>query len=317
MKHPDGLPLREVQQTADSLESNLLALLEEMVAINSHSHNIEGVARVAAAADRAIPELLSRQTFPVGENSRLWVYSHHFPQTAPILMAGHLDTVFRSVDWDSRMVEQGPYLHGPGIADMKGGVVTAIGALQVLERLGLLSEVPVTLVLNGDEEIGSIDSAPILKELARTSRLGLVFECAGVEGALVTSRRGIRRYRLEIVGETGHAGFQMTEKKSALVELAHQILRLEALNKPKAGLTVNVGVARGGTAANIVPGQAEAQLEVRFWEEAVGSSAAERIMASLASPCIAGLQLNLHRTHTRPAMPRTKGKNRPFAPGLI
>jgi glutamate carboxypeptidase len=174
-----------------------------------------------------------------------------------------------------------------------------------LDRLNALLEIPLRLAFNGDEEIGSPTSGEMLMELARSSRLGLVFECGGPEGSVVTSRRGLHRYGLQIGGETGHAGNQPGEKQSALVELAHQILVLEALNDPAAGLSVNVGRASGGSGANVIPGKAEAEFEVRFSEQRQSDELEERIWALTNSPHHSSLTVQVVRSHSRPVMTPT------------
>jgi glutamate carboxypeptidase len=189
---------------------------------------------------------------------------------------------------------------------MKGGVAVILGALWVLERLGRLPEIPIAVAFTGDEEIGSVHSREKLKNLAKQARLGLVFESSGPNGEVVLARRGVRVYRLTVEGEEGHSGFDIKQKQSALIELSHHIRRLESLNDPKSGLSINVGMASGGTAVNVIPGHAEAILEIRFWDEEVGDSAAERILASLAAPKVVGMNLRLERTHARPVMAPTK-----------
>jgi glutamate carboxypeptidase len=158
------------------------------------------------------------------------------------------------------------------------------------------------LALNGDEEIGSPSSAQKLGELARASRLGLVFECGGPEGSVVTSRRGLHRYRLEIHGEAGHSGTHQGAKESAVVELAQQILKLEALNDPQAGISLNVGRVKGGTAVNIIPAEAEAELEVRFFEEQKGDEIDKKIRTVARATPQSKLRITLTKRHGRPPM---------------
>ena len=305
MDRPDNIDISQAARLLDEQRQDLLGLLDRLVSVNSFSANREGVSRAVELALQALPPSLTPVNGYSPENSRLWLRQNCAPDARPIMLVGHLDTVFPPGDFDSGIETRGAHLHGPGAADMKGGVVVILGALRILEQLGLLSEIPILTAFNGDEEIGSPDSGPILYELAGDCRLGLVFECGGQGQEVVTSRRGVRRYRMIIRGQSGHSGFTQGEKKSALVELSHQILRLEAFNKPRSGVSVNVGRAWGGTAANVVPGLAEAELELRFWDEKAGNLAAERIMASMASPVVLDLQLSLERTHSRPAMPRT------------
>jgi glutamate carboxypeptidase len=212
--------------------------------------------------------------------------------------------------FDSGVVLQGSYLLGPGVADMKGGIVVMVGTLWALDRLNVLPGIPLLLAFNGDEEIGSPRSGKMLMELARSSRLGLVFECGGPEGSVVTARRGLHRYRLEIGGEAGHAGNHSGDKKSALVELAHRILELEALNDPEAGLSVNVGRVSGGSAANVIPGKAEAEFEVRFSEQRQSDEIEERMRALTNSPYHSSLMVHATRSHSRPVMARTSATPR-------
>jgi len=200
------------------------------------------------------------------------------------------------------VVAHGPHLLGPGVADMKGGVVVILGALWVLDSLGFLPRMSLILALNGDEEIGSPSSAQKLGELARTSRLGLVFECGGPEGSVVTSRRGLDRYRLEIHGEAGHSGTHQGAKESAVVELAQQILKLEALNDPQAGISLNVGRVKGGIAVNIIPAEAEAELEVRFFEEQKGDEIEKRLRTLVRATPQSRLRIVLTKRPGRPPM---------------
>ena len=305
MKGQASLDSQVVKRTVAALKSDLLVLLEKMVAINSYSHNAEGIFQVAELVRQALPPPLALESPKDTSESTLWIFGHSPAGESPILLVGHLDTVFPPGTFDSAMVSQDSHLLGPGVADMKGGLAVITGALWALDRLNVLTEIPLLLAFNGDEEIGSPRSGEMLMELARSSRLGLVFECGGPGGSVVTSRRGLHRYRLEIKGESGHAGNQPEKKKSALVELAHQILRLEALNDAQAELSVNVGKAFGGSAANVIPGKAEAEFEVRFSEQRQGDDVEERIQTLAQPPHHSGLIVQLTRSHSRPAMPCT------------
>jgi glutamate carboxypeptidase len=188
---------------------------------------------------------------------------------------------------------------------MKGGIAVILGALWALDDLKVLPKIPILLAFNGDEEIGSSGSGQKLKELARSCRLGFVFECGGPNGSVVTCRRGLRRYLLKIRGKSGHAGNLQSDKQSAVVELAHQILKLEALNDLEAGLSVNVGWVKGGTAANVVAGEAEAELEVRFFSQRQGDEVEERMQHLASTPQGLGMESDLVKHHSRPPMEHT------------
>jgi glutamate carboxypeptidase len=302
VKEQNSLKGQEVKKAVESFQCDLLTVLDKIVAINSYSHNTQGVAQVAQEVSKYLPSPLILESSISSDDGVVWTCHHGPSNELPILLVGHLDTVFPPGSFDTGVVAQGPYLLGPGVADMKGGVVVILGALWVLDRLGFLPQTPLILSFNGDEEIGSPTSAKKLAELARASRLGLVFECGGPEGSVVTSRRGLHRYRLEIHGEAGHSGTHQGAKESAVVELAHKILQLEALNDPKAGISLNVGRVKGGTAVNIIPAEAEAELEVRFYEEQKDNEIEEKIRTIVRSKPQSKVRISLTKRHGRPAM---------------
>ena len=311
MEFPEYLDGREVRQTVRSLENETLVLLEDLVNINSHFNNLDGVIEVLGLVAAALPVAMVPDQDSTTED-QIWIFKNAPHSFSPILLVGHLDTIHPRTVEGHALKDNGPYLCGPGTADMKGGLAVMCGALKVLDRMGLIGEIPLCCAFNGDQENGSVKSGPVLKKLAQTSRLGLVFEKGGNKGALVTSCRGLRSYRLEIKGQAGHAGLCEPEKQSTLLELAHQIIRLEGLSKPKRGLNLNVGLASGGTASSVIPDRASAEFDIRFWDEKSGDLAAERVMASLASPLTCGLDLNLSRRHSRPVMVRTEAAGRLF-----
>lgn len=307
MKKQPSLDTQEVKAIVGSLKKNLLVLLDELVAINSYSHNAAGVNEVAEAVGGALPSPLKLQRVTTPKRETLWTCRYGPFGEDPILLVGHLDTVFPPGTFDSGMITQDPYLSGPGVADMKGGLAVILGALWALDRLKVLSKIPLLLALNGDEEIGSPNSGHKLEELAGSCRFGFVFECGGPDGSVVTSRRGLRRYSLKIRGKAGHAGNIQAAKQSAVVELARQTLKLEALNDQEAGLSVNVGRVKGGTATNIVPAKAEAELEVRFLNQEHEDEVEHSIQKLVNSSREFGLETNLIRGRARPPMERIPG----------
>ena len=302
MKEQTSLKVQKVRETVESFQGDLLTLLDKIVAINSYSHNTPGVVQVAQEVSKSLPSPLTLESTKSSHGEVVWICRHGPPDELPILLVGHVDTVFPPGSFDSGVVAHGPHLLGPGVADMKGGVVVVLGALWVLDRLGFLPQIPLTLAINGDEEIGSPGSEQELVELARTSRLGLVFECGGAKGSVVTSRRGLNRYHLEIRGEAAHSGTQQGVKESAVVELAQQILKVEALNDPAAGISLNVGRIKGGTAVNIIPAEAEAELEVRFFEEQKGDEIEKKIRTIVTTTPQSKLRTIITKEHGRPPM---------------
>jgi glutamate carboxypeptidase len=196
----------------------------------------------------------------------------------PVLLLCHYDTVWplgTLADWPFTV--DGDRATGPGIFDMKSGLVHAVWALRALDAAGL-PRPAVRLVLNGDEEIGSPASRPVIEEAAAGTRATLVFE-ASADGAVKTARKGVGLFKVHTTGVEAHAGLDPAKGASAIDELARAVLALHALSSPDAGTTVNVGVISGGTRQNVIAGAASGEIDVRV------SSAAEasRINAGLAA----------------------------------
>jgi glutamate carboxypeptidase len=180
----------------------------------------------------------------------------------PVLLLGHLDTV-----WPLGTLKTMPWrraegrLWGPGVLDMKAGVVMALTAIQTLQELKLAC--PVTLLLNSDEEVGSTISRPITEKLAQESSAVLVLEPA--QGlAYKTARKGVGQYNVQVTGVGAHSGVDFERGHSAILELAKLIQTISGFTNLDRKLTVNCGVIAGGTRSNVVPSQASAEVDVRI-----------------------------------------------------
>jgi glutamate carboxypeptidase len=180
----------------------------------------------------------------------------------PVLLLGHLDTV-----WPNGTLNKMPWREadgrywGPGVLDMKAGVVMALVALSTLREMKLSR--PVTLLLNSDEEVGSPISRPITERLALESAAVLVLEPA--QGlAYKTARKGVGNYHVEVTGVAAHSGVDFEKGHSAVLELAKQIQTISGFTNPARKLTVNCGVIAGGTRSNVVASQAWTEVDVRI-----------------------------------------------------
>ncbi|HSN88365.1 MAG TPA: M20 family metallopeptidase [Thermoanaerobaculia bacterium] len=181
------------------------------------------------------------------------------------LLLGHCDTVWPLGTLASMPVEiRDGRLSGPGVFDMKGGLVQGIFALRALAELGLEPPLTPVFFINSDEEIGSSDSTARILTLARRVRRVFVLEPAlGAEGRLKTRRKGSLRFSIRIHGRAAHSGLDPEKGASAILELAHVIQRLYALADPARGITVNVGIVSGGQRVNVVAPEACAEVDVR------------------------------------------------------
>jgi glutamate carboxypeptidase len=199
---------------------------------------------------------------------------------------------------------RGDDLLGPGVVDMKGGLVLMLFALRALAAHGLEPALTPVALVTSDEEIGSRESLPTIVRLARGARRAFVLEAAyGPSGKLKTARKGVGWFRLTVHGRASHAGVAPEEGLSAILELSHQIQRLFALNDPSRGVTVNVGTIDGGLRPNIVAPLASAAVDVRVptHEAAAEVEAAIRAL----QPVGEGLALEVEGGLGRPPMEPT------------
>lgn len=196
----------------------------------------------------------------------------------PVLVLGHMDTVHPRGTLERLPFRIGTDLvEGPGVFDMKGGWACFLAALDLLDGRGSGPGGPLLVVITCDEEVGSPSSRGLIEEAARASRACLVLEPSVPGGGLKVRRKGTGEARLRVTGRPAHAGIEPEKGASAIHELARQILEAVALADPEKGTHVNVGLAKGGTGANVVAAAAEAVVDFRFWTR----DEAERVEAGL------------------------------------
>jgi glutamate carboxypeptidase len=229
----------------------------------------------------------------------------------PVLLLGHLDTVW-PVGTLARMpwrVEDG-WAFGPGVLDMKAGVVMALEAMRLVREVD--ADRPVVLLLSGDEETGSHHSRDLIEEVAKGCRATFVLEPAqGPQGAYKTARKGVGQFRLEIAGVPSHSGVDFGAGHSAVRELAWQIEKISAMTDLERGTTLNVGVVGGGTQSNVVAAAAWAEIDLRVKTVAEAEAVARKLKALKARDprCTLRLTGGLNR----PPMERTEGTAALFA----
>jgi glutamate carboxypeptidase len=289
------------------MQQDMLNLLSDFVRLESPSRDKEALDRLGML----LAECLRRG----GASVEIFANDEggdqvlgRFPGPAglrPALVLAHFDTV-----WPRGTLERMPFrvdesgcAFGPGIFDMKASLVVILEALKILTSHQVALSRPVWVLFTSDEEIGSPRSRELIEELARQAAYALVMEPSLADGGLKTSRKGVGRFHLEVQGRAAHSGVAPEHGRSAIVELAHQILRLEELQDIAAGTTINVGVIHGGTTGNVVPARAGADIDVR-----VASAAEEsRIDSALRAlrPVTRDVRLTLTGGFNRPPMERS------------
>jgi len=249
--------------------------LEELVNIDSGSFTPEGVNRVADRCEArfrahgwTVERISHRPAEGEPQLGDLLIGRLEGSGGPRVLMIGHMDTVF-----DPGTAAERPFriadgrATGPGVSDMKGGLLLGFVAVEVLQEAGFGGFGRITYVNNPDEEIGSPFSRAYIAELAKEADVALVLESGRENGDVVSARKGVSDYTIEILGRAAHAGVEPERGRSAILEAAHKTIALQALNGRWPGVTVNVGVIRGGTRTNVVPERCVLEVDVRSPQE--------------------------------------------------
>jgi glutamate carboxypeptidase len=301
LEAPDRLPWLRERQGA------MLETVRQMVEIESPSDN-------KAAVDR-LGRWLAGKFEALGGHSkfhRTTDFGDHlqvdFPgrdRRQPVLLLGHLDTVYplgTLANMPCR--EASGRLHGPGTLDMKSGIATMLYAIDAMRDQGGTVPRAITVLLVSDEEVGSSSSRRITEELAKKSAAVFVLEPSyGPKGAVKTARKGVGEYSLKVTGKAAHAGLDFEKGHSAILELGRQIERISKFVDLKRGLTLNVGIVKGGTRVNVIPAEATASIDVRVVRagDAAGLDRKLRALKPIDRQC----KLELRGVVDRPPMERT------------
>lgn len=225
-------------------------------------------------------------------------------ESPPGLILCHYDTVYPigTLAKQPFRVEDGRAF-GPGTYDMKASLVLVEAAWMALHALRLRPRRPIRVLMTSDEEIGSPTSRRLIEDEARAAAYALVMEGPLPGGQLKTARKGVGNFTVTVTGKAAHAGVEPEKGVNAIVELAHQVLRITALADPAAGTTLNVGVTQGGSTVNVVPAEAVARVDVRV-KSAEETRRIESAMRSL-TPVLPGARIEVGGGFNRPPMERT------------
>ncbi len=237
--------------------------LEKIININSYTQNKTGVDEVSAHMTQWLKELgLEHRCFQRETLGNHNLYVSAKTEGLKILLLGHNDTVFPQGKFEN-FSEDEVWVYGPGVCDMKGGNIVALQALRNLYAQNNKIE-NIDFLLVSDEESGSDDSKALTSELAKAYDVCFVFEAAGEHLEVVTGRKGVGTFSIEITGKASHAGVRYGEGINANLEASHKLIELTKLTNLKEGTTVNVGKIEGGIGANTISPTATLLLELRY-----------------------------------------------------
>ncbi len=260
----------------------MIAFLRRLVETESHSHDPAAQSRVLAILEDKWKSLgwVTRRIRGRETGGHLFARPARRPRHRPVqVMIGHCDTV-----WPPQTLQTMPVhfaedrLHGPGIFDMKAGLTQMIFAVETIQELSFETDVTPVVFVNSDEEIGSRESTPWIRRLARVADRALILE-PPLEGKLKTTRKGIGRFTISVKGKPAHAGLDPGKGASAILELSHLIQKLFALNDVERGITVNVGKIDGGISPNVIAPESKAVIDVRVPTQDDAAEVTERIYA--------------------------------------
>jgi len=283
--------------------------LRALVEVDCGTHNKAGVDSVGRVMEDHFRSLGCQvERIPLENYGDCVVGRLHGRGKARILLLGHLDTVYPDGTVAERpmRIEQGEdRVYGPGVSDMKSGLLSGVYALRTLRAADFDDFAEIVFFCNSEEEVGSPVSHTLYSKEAFQADVALVLESARADGSIVTQRKGIAVYEVEIQGRAAHAGVEPEKGASAVLSLAYFIVAAHQLNGLKPGVTVNVGVIHGGTKANVVPEHAEAGLDVRIVQTEDLTAVEAALREALTHLPVPGTHGQMAGGLQNPPMPRT------------
>lgn len=285
------MELTAIYERIDANRQHMLDLWQELVNADCGSYNKTGVDAVGKRVAAFLEDngmIIRFHTYETRGNMLVAEYGN---MTKPfILFVGHLDTVFKDGTAAERpfAIRSGK-AYGPGVLDMKGGVVIALYVMKMLKECGY-AKYPVKLILAGDEEVGHAGSDAIaaIQEESQGAVAAFNFETGFMDNSVVIERKGAFHAIVDVAGIGAHAGNNPKDGRSAIREMAHKVLAMEALTDFGMGNTVNVGVINGGTVPNAVPEHCRAAVDVRFISKEWGQQYMEKIKEIVSHSYIDG-----------------------------
>ncbi|WP_069804748.1 M20 family metallopeptidase [Thermogemmatispora onikobensis] len=285
-------------------EEEMLQRLALLVNIDSGTGQVEGITRIIGYLRSWLETLGCSVTLHDGGQ-----YGPHLVARLSggrlvggrrFLLVGHVDTVYAPGSASACPFRRdGELAFGPGVIDMKSGVIMALYSLRVLLESHFSDFSEICLVLNGDEEMGSPSSTPLLWELARQADVGLVLEPTRSPEIITEARKGADRYLLEISGRPAHSGAEPHRGRSAVIELAHKIVAIDHLHALLPGVTFNVTRLGSSELLNVVPEMARCWISVRAYTQEGLEAAAEALEQVAACSSVPGTRARLTRTRGR------------------
>lgn len=278
--------------------------LELLVNIESGSRDIEGITKIADFFEPKFKELGFITERIELETGPLLIMKSNNSDTNNILMAGHMDTVFprgTTAEWSFSIDENEKKVFGPGVADMKSGLLIMYEVLKNLDR-EFLDNYNICVIMNPDEEISSIESKKYIIEESKKSNNAFIFEASRDSGAMVNQRKGLAKYLIKFKGRAAHAGVDPDKGRSAIVALSKTICEIDKLVNLEEGRNLNFGLISGGTGANVVAEFAETQLDLRYVSDEQIEEVEAKLNEEIEKHKLSDVEMTVEKIGERPPL---------------
>ena len=293
----------------ESLRDDMFEDFKRLVNINSFSENLEGIERVY----EAITEIGEREglKFEKIKNQRVHLMLNRELKEGFYGFIGHIDTVHKKDNGFDKIEEFEDRFRGPGTNDMKSGIIVALYSLVVLKRV-FEGDLPIKVLFNSDEEIGSFDSKDTILNDFKNASAGFVFEPGRLENKIVTSRKGVLGIDVEFFGKASHAGVEPQNGKNAIVSAAYAIEKLDKLNDFENGVSVSCNVIEGGEVRNTIADYCKLLVDCRYVKPSQFDELSKNFKKIFGSPDERGVEIKYEVVHHRPPFVKTKESERLF-----
>jgi glutamate carboxypeptidase len=296
-----------IETYLESKKHEILELLELLVNTDSGTYNKEGVDAVGEILKEKFEKMgmyvLVHPEQKLGNHLEMKASRDSDPK---IMIIAHMDTVFPKGAAKKRPFKViGDKAFGPGVNDEKASHAQVLYALKALKEAGSDAYKNVHIIFNSDEEIGSPASKPLIKQVSENKQYSIVVECSRPNGGIVTERKGVGHFTLDVNGKSAHAGVEPERGRSAIEEISHKILKLQELNNYEEGISVNVGYVHGGISTNTIPSAAKAKIDVRYKNEQQAAEIVRKITEISQKEHVSGTSTKLTGEISRPPMQKT------------
>lgn len=295
-----------MKHTIETRHKIFLTDFETIVNIDSSTDNKSGIEKVARFFEKRFAGIgFDTQVLFLGDQKVPCLYAEHSPSEKPfdIMFLGHMDTVFPTGEVEKRPFSiKGNRAFGPGVCDMKGGLLVVLHVLETLKHEGLLDSLSVCVTFNGDEETGSHASKDWIMSTAKKCRQTFVFEPCRPGYRFVLQRKGGGQFQVVVKGQEAHSGADPEKGINAVVELAHQIVKINQLNQNELQTSAHTTVITGGDKVNIIPNMAQAWVDVRILKREEKERIETFFRTLPEHPHLNGAQIMVHGGIDRPPM---------------